>query len=105
MPFEKRICYVLISILVLYSISIITLNLNLCSPFKAMWNRRLPGAKCLNTNITMHVSLSFIIAIDFAILLLPAPILRHLTLQWHQKLGIAMALSFGSVYVFIMFAD
>jgi len=77
----------------------IVVHLNLCSPFEALWNPRLPGAKCLNTNIAYSVKLSLIIVMDLAILLLPAPLLKHLTLRWYQKLAIGLVLSFGALYV------
>ncbi|KAH8696769.1 hypothetical protein GQ44DRAFT_634273 [Phaeosphaeriaceae sp. PMI808] len=97
MPVEKRLCYIIITILVIQNISMIVVQLSLCSPFEALWNRHLPGAKCLNTTTTYTVTLSLIIAMDFSILILPASILRHLTLRWHQKLVIAIVLSFGSL--------
>ena len=102
MQFEKRLCYMIISILVIQGISMIVVHLKLCSPFEALWNRHLPGAKCLNTNTVYTLALSLIIAMDFAILLLPAPILKHLTLRWYQKLAIAIVLSFGALYVFLL---
>jgi len=99
MPLEKRLCYIIISILVIQNVSMIVVHLNLCSPFEALWNRNLPGAKCLNSTLVYTVTLSLIIFTDFVILLVPAPILKHLTLRWYQKLAIGIVLSFGSLYV------
>lgn len=97
MRFEKRLCYILISFVVLQSITYSVLTFTLCSPIQAMWNRHIPGTKCVNTTVAYEVGLILTIAMDFAILLLPVFILRHLTLRWYQKLVIAIVLSFGSL--------
>jgi hypothetical protein len=97
MRFEKRLCYILISFLVLHSTSWFVLTFTLCLPFEAMWNRHIPEAKCVNTTVTYTVGLVLVIGMDFATLLLPVLILKHLTLRWHQKLVIAIVLSFGSL--------
>ena len=102
MTVEKRLCRILIVILILHNIAFQLLNFTRCSPFEAQWNRSIPGAKCLRVYITYNIAQSSIIALDFAILLLPAFILRHLTLPWNQKFAIAVILSFGGLYVFFL---
>jgi len=99
---EKRLCRIIIIIQVLQNLSLHLAHLTRCSPFEANWNRSIPGAKCLNGYIIHSVGQSSIIAFDLAILVLPAFILRHLTLRWYQKLAIAVALSFGSLCVSLL---
>ncbi|PVH93245.1 hypothetical protein DM02DRAFT_541959 [Periconia macrospinosa] len=69
MRFEKLLCYVLISFIVLQSITYCVLAFTLCTPFEAMWNRHMPGAKCINITVMYSVGLCLTIAMDFAILL------------------------------------
>jgi hypothetical protein len=101
MPFEKRLCYVLIAILAADSISSIIVQLNICKPLRALWMANLPGAKCLDTTTVNFTILSLIIALDVAILVVPAFILRHLSLRWYQKLGLGLVLSCGGLYVLL----
>lgn len=97
MQFEKRLCYVLISLVVLQGITYSVLTFTLCTPLEAMWNRHIPGAKCVNMTVAYTAGLFLTITMDFAILFLPVIILRHLTLRWYQILVIAIVLSFGSL--------
>ncbi|PVH98923.1 hypothetical protein DM02DRAFT_680744 [Periconia macrospinosa] len=97
MRFEKQLCYVLISFVVSQSITYSVLTFTLCTSFEAMRSRHIPGAKCINITVAYSVGLCLTIAMDFAILLLPVLILRHLTLRWYQKLVIAIVLSFGGL--------
>ncbi|PVH99330.1 hypothetical protein DM02DRAFT_501660, partial [Periconia macrospinosa] len=97
MRLEKLLCYVLISIIVLQGSIWCVLSFTLCTPFAAMWNRHIPGAKCVNIPMVYYAGLCLTMAMDFAILLLPVLILRHLTLRWYQKLVIAIVLSFGGL--------
>lgn len=99
MDLEKRLCRILIVVLVLHNISFQVVHFTYCSPFEARWNRSISAAKCHNGYIVYNAAQSSIMALDFAILLLPAFILRHLKLSWYQKLAIAVALSFGGLYV------
>ncbi|KAH8694336.1 hypothetical protein GQ44DRAFT_791370 [Phaeosphaeriaceae sp. PMI808] len=97
MRFEKRLCYAILVIVVIQHMTTIVVNLNYCRPFKALWNPRLPGAKCLNWAAMAYAPLSLTIAMDIIILILPAIILRHLTLRWYQKFGVAIILSLGGL--------
>src|SRR5688500_3871970 len=83
MRFEKRLCYVLMSFVVLQSITWSVLAFTLCKPLEAMWNRHIPGAKCVNITVVYTVGLFLTITMDFAILFLPVIILKHLTLRWY----------------------
>jgi hypothetical protein len=103
MAFEKRLCYILIVVLVLQSTGLIVVQFARCSPFEAQWNRHIPGAKCLSLYVVLNVAQSSIIFMDFTILLLPAFILRHLMLQWYQKLPMAAVLSFGGLCVSLLY--
>jgi hypothetical protein len=99
---EKRLCYTIIVILIIQHTIFLIINFTLCQPFKALWTPDLPEAKCLNKTASTYAALALIMITDFVILLLPAFILRHLTLRWYQKIGIAIILSFGGLYVYLL---
>jgi hypothetical protein len=103
MAFEKRLCYIVIIVLVLQFTALFVVQFSRCSPFEAQWNPRIPGAKCLSLYVVFNVAQSSIIVMDFTILLLPAFILRHLMLRWYQRLPMAVVLSFGGLYVSLLY--
>ena len=97
MPLEKRLCYVLIAILITQSVALIITHMCLCIPFRALWTMNIPGAKCANRTVVYFIRIGFNIAMDFAVLVAPASILRHLHLPWPQMLLIGTFLAFGAV--------
>ncbi|KAK4169858.1 hypothetical protein QBC43DRAFT_198682 [Cladorrhinum sp. PSN259] len=97
MPFEKWICYAITAIIIAQSLTMGTINFILCTPFHAMWDRKVPGAKCLNITMIWYAQLGLTICTDFLVLTAPLFILRHLRLPWIQKLAISIVLSFGGM--------
>ena len=100
MPFEKRFCYVIIAILVVQSLAMVGTHLALCRPFYALWTPNVPGQVCLDRTKVYYAQLGMTIVMDFAVLVAPLFILRHLRLPWVHKLLILVVLSFGGMYVF-----
>ncbi|KAK4150483.1 hypothetical protein C8A00DRAFT_36920 [Chaetomidium leptoderma] len=78
--FEKYLCYGLIVVLVVQSLTLCGIHLGLCTPFHALWTPNVPGATCLNRTTVYYVQLSLTIATDFIVLVVPLFILRHLSL-------------------------
>ena len=99
MPFEKWICYAITAVIVGQCLSMGTVNFVLCTPFPAMWDHGVPGAKCLDITKIWYAQLGMTICTDFLVLTAPVFILRHLRLPWNQKLAISVVLSFGGMWV------
>jgi hypothetical protein len=72
-------------------------NLARCQPFKAQWIPDLPGARCINNTARFFAGQGFHIFLDFAILLIPLFILRHLRVPLPQKLLVGVVLGFGGM--------
>jgi len=101
MSFEKRFCYVIIAILIAQSLSMVATHLALCRPFYSLWTPNVPDKVCLDRTKVYYAQLGMTIVMDFAVLVAPLFILRHLRLPWVQKLMILVVLSFGGMYVFL----
>jgi hypothetical protein len=97
MPFEKIFCYTIIAILVAQSLAMAATHLALCRPFHALWTPNVPGTVCLDRTMVYFAQLGLTIGMDFAVLVAPLFILRHLTLPWIQKIMILVVLSFGGM--------
>jgi hypothetical protein len=95
MAFEKRLCYVLIGILIAESLALIGIHFGLCRPFYALWTSNVEGIVCLNRTNVYYAQLGITIAMDFLVLVAPLFIIRHLSLPWIPKLMILIVLSFG----------
>lgn len=100
MAFERRLCYVLIGILLSGYVAVIILSMLRCIPFQALWVPNIAGAKCLDTTKLFLAVQSHTLAMDFIILLAPLFILRHLTLPWTQRLLLVIVVGFGGMYVY-----
>ncbi|KAK4149683.1 hypothetical protein C8A00DRAFT_18663 [Chaetomidium leptoderma] len=97
MPFEKRLCYALIAILITQSLTVVGIHLGLCMPFHALWTPNVKGAVCLDRMTVYYAQLGITIAMDVLVLVAPLFILRHLSLPWIQKFLILIVLSFGGM--------
>jgi hypothetical protein len=95
MPFETRLCYALIGILIVQSLTLAGIHLGLCRPFYALWTADVEGAVCLDRTMVYFAQLGITIAMDFLVLVAPLFIIRHLSLPWIPKLMILIVLSFG----------
>ncbi|KAL8393986.1 hypothetical protein RB595_003671 [Gaeumannomyces hyphopodioides] len=97
MPFEKRFCYAFAAFLGCgFFAAFIELWIS-CIPFYAIWTPNVPGAVCINSTVDFAVWQTFFIVMDFAILICPLFILRHLTISWPQRVLLGLILAFGAM--------
>lgn len=99
MRFEKTLCYVIIALLMIQSLTMVGIHLGLCRPFYALWQSNVEGAVCLNRTTVYYAQLGMTLGMDFLVLIAPLFILRHLSLPWIQKFLILIVLSFGGMCV------
>ncbi|EJT68720.1 hypothetical protein GGTG_13707 [Gaeumannomyces tritici R3-111a-1] len=97
MNFEKRLCYALAAILVCGFLSFFVTSLVICRPFYAIWTPNVPGAVCVNVTLSMTATQIYFIVMDFAILIGPFFILRHLTIPWPQRILLGFVLALGAM--------
>ncbi|KAL8346339.1 hypothetical protein RB598_000307 [Gaeumannomyces tritici] len=96
MDLEKRLCYALSAILCCGFLASFVLAFVTCIPFYAIWTPNVPGAVCLNTTATFTAIQIYLIIMDFAILIGPFFILRHLTIPWPQRIFLGFIMSLGA---------
>ncbi|RYO95809.1 hypothetical protein DL765_011771 [Monosporascus sp. GIB2] len=97
MPFERRLCYILIGVLLSGYFAIIIVSLTRCIPFKAIWTPNIPGAKCINHTAYFFALQIHSLVMDVIILVAPLFILRHLTIPWPQRVLLAIVVGFGGM--------
>lgn len=97
MAFERRLCYALTAISVAGFLASTIVSLTRCIPFEAIWTPNIPGAKCVNATAYMYALQIHTLIMDFAILIAPLFILRHLTIPWAQRVLLGIVLGFGGM--------
>ncbi|KAM7220299.1 hypothetical protein V8F06_004265 [Rhypophila decipiens] len=97
MPFEKRLCYALVALVLGGYTAVLVVQFIRCIPFYAIWTPNVPGAKCLDTTASFLAVQAHTLAMDFIILLVPLVILRHLNIPWRQKVVLVIVLGFGGM--------
>jgi hypothetical protein len=97
MAFERRLCQVLVGIVVVGYVTMLVANLCRCIPFQAIWVPNIPGAKCLDTKTLFYTMQGHTLAMDFIILIVPLFILRHLTIPWRQRVLLVIVAGFGGM--------
>ena len=98
LPWEKRLCHVIIAALSAGYFAILTIEMIKCVPFAAIWDpASYPDARCItfNTTVKFYSSQALNIGFDLLILVAPLFILRHSTAPLPQKLLFGIALAFG----------
>lgn len=68
----------------------------MCNPVDKYWNPRVPGA-CMDASTYWIASASIGIFMDFAIWVIPMPLLGALRLPWKQKLSVAAVFALGGL--------
>ncbi|KAI9883561.1 MAG: hypothetical protein M1823_004659 [Watsoniomyces obsoletus] len=85
----RTACYILMVITVGYCVSFFFMYAFNCRPLKKTWNALDPTpGTCIDVIMMHYVVGSFNIATDFAILLLPMPLVWQLQLKMSQKIGL-----------------
>ncbi|KAK3368483.1 hypothetical protein B0H63DRAFT_488550 [Podospora didyma] len=97
MAFERRLCYVLISLVGLSYLVLLSVSLARCIPFQAIWTPDIPGATCLNTTMLFFAGQGHCLAMDLIILVVPLFILRHLSAPWRQRVLLVIVVGFGGI--------
>jgi hypothetical protein len=68
-----------------------------CAPIKFLWDRTLPGGRCININAFYLANAALNIFTDFLTYTLPMPMLWKLQLPKRQKIGLVTILGLGGL--------
>jgi len=93
----KTACYVLLGIVTAYGVWTLFGNMFMCTPVEFFWNKTIPGGKCLNQFAVWFLNAGVNIVQDFAILILPMPVLRSLSIQKGQKRALMVMFALGGL--------
>ncbi|KAK0627940.1 hypothetical protein B0T14DRAFT_513571 [Immersiella caudata] len=101
LPWEKKLCFVIMAIIITAYMAMQVASLLRCLPFEAHWNPRYPGARCINSTAFFFASQALNIAMDLIILFGPLVILRHSSAPLQQRFFFGVALAFGGAAIVV----
>jgi hypothetical protein len=91
-----RTCYVLVALIMCAAAWGVFGVIFLCRPIRSYWNLRVPG-KCLDAE-THFFSTSVVgICLDWAIWIMPIPVVGRLKLPFRQKVGVVGVFALGGL--------
>lgn len=89
--------YAVMAVVAGSSIALVLVLIFQCHPIARAWDVAIVTGSCINRPAVYVATASVNIATDFAILLLPIPIVLSLKLPWPQKVGLAVMFAVGSL--------
>lgn len=73
---------------------VISLNMQ-CTPHEAIWDFRIPDAKCWDLHKLQVASATIHLICDIAIFLLPQQVIWKLKMSWKKRLGVSVIFGLG----------
>ena len=95
----KYTCYLVLALVICWSIAIVFSNLFQCIPVKAAWIRPYPHSKCINNNASLLGTAVTNVLLDVVILILPMAPVWSLSLTIRQKVTLTAIFLLGALYV------
>jgi hypothetical protein len=92
----RRICTIIITVLVAWGIWTLASAIFLCVPVSKFWNPSQPGA-CMNKEAIWFSNAAVHILTDIVILILPIPVLNSLHLPRRQKYALMVVFAVGGL--------
>jgi hypothetical protein len=99
-PSRRRfhlVCFALLAFVALYGVWTLFGNIFLCFPIRFFWDKSLPDGKCLSQFAVWFSNACVNIAENFAILLIPMPVLRRLEIPAKQKNWLMAVFALGGM--------
>ena len=93
---QRRVCLTMLGVIIVYSIWTAFSAIFLCSPPAHFWSSRVKG-HCMNELKLWFTNAGLNIATDFALLILPMPIIYKLRLPKKQKVVLGCIMSLGAL--------
>ncbi|KAH7378895.1 hypothetical protein BKA64DRAFT_585274 [Cadophora sp. MPI-SDFR-AT-0126] len=91
----RHAVYGVIAFVIAYSISSFFASIFTCTPVAYFWNPTIPGGRCVDKWALYFANGGMSIVTDFAILVLPAILLKDLLLPMRQKVTLVAILALG----------
>ncbi|KAF2463476.1 uncharacterized protein BDR25DRAFT_245562 [Lindgomyces ingoldianus] len=91
----RFICFILAGFIGTFGIWTFFGSIFLCSPIEFFWDKTTKGGTCLNQFVIWYLNAGVNIVQDFAILILPIPVLRTLNIPKGQKRALIIIFALG----------
>lgn len=73
-----------------------------CTPVAVFWDKSIPGGHCIKQKLTYKTNSAIIVVLISTLFFLPIPTIYSLHMSSAKKLGLAITLSMGFLYVGVM---
>lgn len=93
----------LIAFNIALTVSIFVADLLQCTPLAFVWDKTIPGGKCMNQQAFFVGSAVLNIISDCAVLVLPIPMVWGMQTNTRKKIALIFLFSLGILYVFSLF--
>jgi hypothetical protein len=90
-------CWSLFAFLIAYTVWTFFGSIFLCYPVAYFWDKTIEGGKCMNQFAAWFTNASLNIVTDFAIVILPMPVLKNLNLPTRQKRSLMLVFTLGGL--------
>ncbi|KAH3919270.1 hypothetical protein HBI56_101940 [Parastagonospora nodorum] len=87
-------CWSLMGVVIIYALWTVFGSIFACVPVRAFWTRE-PGAKCIDQFSMWFTNAAMNIVTDFAIIILPIPVIQSLNLGRRQKVALISIFAVG----------
>lgn len=94
---------ILIGINIALTVSIFIADLFQCYPLAFLWDKTIPGGKCINQQAFFVGSAVLNIISDCAVLVLPIPMVWQMQTNTRKKVALIFLFSLGILYVLTLF--
>lgn len=95
----KITCYCIIVWIVSHGFAFWMVDIFQCTPVRALWDKTILNAHCVNQNAFIYAGAAFSISEDIFIILVPIPLIAGLNLSIEKKLHVIVMFSIGMLCV------
>lgn len=97
-PWQRRVCYILMGVLVATAVASFIANLIQCVPLEFAWGvEEVAGARCFKQQLFWSLVSLPSISTDLVMLALPVPVICKIQLLWKDKIGLLLTFATGSM--------
>jgi len=90
-------CWALLGFVAVYSTWSVFASIFECMPVAYFWDKTIKGGHCMNQYAVYFTGAAVNIVTDFAIIILPMPVLRRLNLPLKQKRALMLVFALGGL--------
>ncbi|KAI0484894.1 hypothetical protein GGR56DRAFT_616032 [Xylariaceae sp. FL0804] len=92
-------CHIFMALNVLFYTTVIAVANASCTPYRRLWDKTVPGSKCLDITLIYLVSAAINVVLDLVTLVLPQKVIWTLHMTTKRKISVSCIFVVGVLYV------